>query len=111
MLSNGIYDGRGNFIMDNLLAQRKVVPMVIAIPNNQAPGARFRDSRYMQCLRTTVRPSEGSNDGRGSAQYQSTSASIAGLYPRGPSGEPSPVVTGQTSFTATTVNGKAVGWE
>ncbi|MEO6003743.1 MAG: alpha/beta hydrolase-fold protein [Opitutus sp.] len=33
--SNWIYDGRVNFIMDNLLAEGKAVPMVIAIPNNQ----------------------------------------------------------------------------
>ena len=33
--SNWIYDGRVNFIMDNLLADGKAVPMVIAIPNNQ----------------------------------------------------------------------------
>jgi len=33
--SNWIYDGRVNFIMDNLLAEGKVKPMIIAIPNNQ----------------------------------------------------------------------------
>jgi enterochelin esterase-like enzyme len=33
--SNWIYDGRANFILDNLLAEGKAVPMVIAIPNNQ----------------------------------------------------------------------------
>ncbi len=33
--SNWIYDGRANFIMDNLLADKKAVPMVIVIPNNQ----------------------------------------------------------------------------
>lgn len=33
--SNWVYDGRVNFIMDNLLAEGKVVPMIIAIPNNQ----------------------------------------------------------------------------
>jgi enterochelin esterase family protein len=33
--SNWIYDGRANFIMDNLLAEQKAVPMIIAIPNNQ----------------------------------------------------------------------------
>ncbi len=33
--SNWIYDGRVNFIMDNLLADDKAVPMLIAIPNNQ----------------------------------------------------------------------------
>ena len=32
---NWVYDGRVNLIMDNLLAEGKVVPMVIAIPNNQ----------------------------------------------------------------------------
>jgi enterochelin esterase-like enzyme len=32
---NWIYDGRVNFIMDNLLAEGRAVPMVIAIPNNQ----------------------------------------------------------------------------
>ncbi len=32
---NWIYDGRVNFILDNLLADGKAVPMVIAIPNNQ----------------------------------------------------------------------------
>ncbi|MGC9971616.1 MAG: alpha/beta hydrolase-fold protein [Bryobacteraceae bacterium] len=33
--SNWVYDGRVNFMMDNLLAENKAVPMVIAIPNNQ----------------------------------------------------------------------------
>lgn len=33
--SNWIYDGRVNFIMDNLIAGGKAVPMVIAVPNNQ----------------------------------------------------------------------------
>jgi len=33
--SNWVYDGRVNFMMDNLLAEGKVVPMVVAIPNNQ----------------------------------------------------------------------------
>jgi enterochelin esterase family protein len=33
--SNWIYDGRVNLMMDNLLAERKATPMVIAIPNNQ----------------------------------------------------------------------------
>lgn len=33
--SNWIYEGRANFIMDNLLAGKKAVPMVIVIPNNQ----------------------------------------------------------------------------
>jgi len=33
--SNWVFDGRVNFIMDNLLAEGKVVPMIIAIPNNQ----------------------------------------------------------------------------
>jgi enterochelin esterase-like enzyme len=33
--SNWIYDGRVNFIMDNLISEGKVVPMIIAIPNNQ----------------------------------------------------------------------------
>jgi enterochelin esterase-like enzyme len=32
---NWVYDGRVNFMMDNLLAEGKVVPMIIAIPNNQ----------------------------------------------------------------------------
>jgi enterochelin esterase-like enzyme len=32
---NWVYDGRVNFMMDNLLAEDKAVPMVIAIPNNQ----------------------------------------------------------------------------
>lgn len=33
--SNWIYDGRANLILDNLLAEGKAVPMIIAIPNNQ----------------------------------------------------------------------------
>jgi enterochelin esterase-like enzyme len=33
--SNWIYDGRVNFIMDNLLAEKKAVPMLIVVPNNQ----------------------------------------------------------------------------
>ena len=35
MPHNWIYDGRVNFIMDNLLAEGKAVPMLIVIPNNQ----------------------------------------------------------------------------
>lgn len=33
--SNWVYDGRVNFIMDNLLAEKKAEPMIIAILNNQ----------------------------------------------------------------------------
>lgn len=33
--SNWVYDGRVNFILDNLLAEGKAKPMIIAIPNNQ----------------------------------------------------------------------------
>lgn len=33
--SNWVYDGRVNFIMDNLLAEGKATPMIIALPNNQ----------------------------------------------------------------------------
>jgi enterochelin esterase family protein len=33
--SNWIYDGRVNFIMDNLLSEKKAVPMLIVVPNNQ----------------------------------------------------------------------------
>ena len=33
--SNWVYDGRANLIMDNLLAEGKAVPIIIAIPNNQ----------------------------------------------------------------------------
>ncbi|HDZ15160.1 hypothetical protein LCGC14_1160330 [marine sediment metagenome] len=33
--SNWIYDGRVNLMMDNLLAEKKAAPMIIAIPNNQ----------------------------------------------------------------------------
>jgi enterochelin esterase family protein len=32
--SNWVYDGRVNFMMDNLLAEGKAEPMIIAIPNN-----------------------------------------------------------------------------
>jgi enterochelin esterase-like enzyme len=32
---NWIYEGRANFMLDNLLAEGKAVPMVIAVPNNQ----------------------------------------------------------------------------
>ena len=32
---NWFHDGRVNFIMDNLLAAKKAVPMVIVVPNNQ----------------------------------------------------------------------------
>jgi enterochelin esterase-like enzyme len=32
---NWVYDGRVNLIMDNLLAEGKIVPMIVAIPNNQ----------------------------------------------------------------------------
>jgi enterochelin esterase family protein len=33
--SNWVYDGRVNFMMDNLLAEGKAVPMIIVLPNNQ----------------------------------------------------------------------------
>jgi enterochelin esterase-like enzyme len=33
--SNWVFDGRVNFMMDNLLAEGKARPMIIAIPNNQ----------------------------------------------------------------------------
>ncbi|MBP7507231.1 MAG: esterase [Prolixibacteraceae bacterium] len=33
--SNWIYDGRANFIMDNLLSEGKAEPMIIVVPNNQ----------------------------------------------------------------------------
>ena len=33
--SNWIYDGRANLILDNLLAEGRAKPMLIAIPNNQ----------------------------------------------------------------------------
>jgi enterochelin esterase family protein len=33
--SNWVYDGRVSLMMDNLLAEGKALPMVIAIPNNQ----------------------------------------------------------------------------
>ncbi|WP_232835107.1 esterase [Pleomorphovibrio marinus] len=33
--SNWVYDGRVNFILDNLLAEGKAKPMLIALPNNQ----------------------------------------------------------------------------
>ena len=33
--SNWVYDGRVNFIMDNLLAEGKATPMIIVLPNNQ----------------------------------------------------------------------------
>ncbi len=35
LASNWAIEGRANFIMDNLLAEGKVVPMIIAMPNNQ----------------------------------------------------------------------------
>ncbi|MGC4050948.1 MAG: alpha/beta hydrolase-fold protein [Paludibaculum sp.] len=35
LAQNWIYDGRANFILDNLLAEYKALPMIIAIPNNQ----------------------------------------------------------------------------
>jgi enterochelin esterase-like enzyme len=35
LASNWALEGRANFIMDNLLAEGKAVPMVIAMPNNQ----------------------------------------------------------------------------
>jgi hypothetical protein len=50
---NWVYDGQVNFVMDDLLADGEVVPIVIAIPNNQSstaiirstPSSRFRSSR------------------------------------------------------------------
>ncbi len=35
LASNWALEGRANFIMDNLLADRKAIPMLIAMPNNQ----------------------------------------------------------------------------
>jgi enterochelin esterase family protein len=35
LASNWIYDGRANFILDNLLAEGKAVPMLLVVPNNQ----------------------------------------------------------------------------
>ena len=35
LASNWAIDGRANFIMDNLLAEGKALPMIIAMPNNQ----------------------------------------------------------------------------
>jgi len=35
LAQNWVYDGRVDMMMDNLLAEGKAVPMVIAIPNNQ----------------------------------------------------------------------------
>ncbi|MFB3776675.1 MAG: esterase [Bryobacteraceae bacterium] len=35
LAQNWIYDGRADLMMDNLLAEGKALPMVIAIPNNQ----------------------------------------------------------------------------
>ena len=35
LAQNWVYDGRADMMMDNLLAEGKAVPMVIAIPNNQ----------------------------------------------------------------------------
>lgn len=33
--SNWMYDGRANFILDNLIAEGKAVPMIMVLPNNQ----------------------------------------------------------------------------
>jgi len=35
LAQNWVYDGRVDLMMDNLLAERKAVPMLIVIPNNQ----------------------------------------------------------------------------
>lgn len=35
LASNWALEGRANFILDNLLAENKAVPMIIAMPNNQ----------------------------------------------------------------------------
>ncbi|MCF2493370.1 esterase [Dyadobacter chenhuakuii] len=35
LASGWMFDGRANFIADNLLAEGKIVPMIIAMPNNQ----------------------------------------------------------------------------
>ena len=40
LASNWALEGAANFIMDNLLAEGKVVPMVIAMPNNQVVHRR-----------------------------------------------------------------------
>ncbi len=41
LASNWAQDGRANFIMDNLLAENRVVPMIIAMPNNQMIHRRY----------------------------------------------------------------------
>jgi len=33
--SNWMYDGRANFILDNLIAEGKALPMIMVLPNNQ----------------------------------------------------------------------------
>lgn len=59
---NWIHDGRVNFIMDNLLAEQKAVPMVIVIPNNQVvhrnhpKHAELSFPRFAAELRTQVIP-------------------------------------------------------
>jgi enterochelin esterase-like enzyme len=60
--SNWIYDGRANFMEDNLIAEGKAVPMVIAIPNNQVihrnspKHAELTFSIFEQELRQSVIP-------------------------------------------------------
>ncbi len=48
---NWVYDGRVNLMMDNLLAERKAVPMVIAIPNNQV--VHRNNPRHVELTFTT----------------------------------------------------------
>ena len=61
--ANWIYDGRANFIMDNLLAEGKAVPMVIAIPNNQVVHHHHpQHAQLVQDLRG--RTAQGSDSAR-----------------------------------------------
>ena len=68
---NWVYDGRVSFIMDNLLAEGKVVPMVIAIPNNQV--VHRNHPRHVELTFPTLRG--GAAQARASAGGTSSTAS------------------------------------
>ena len=62
--SNWIYDGRANFILDNLIAEKKAVPMVMVDPQQpgrapKPPEARGADLQALRGGAAAARPSAG----------------------------------------------------
>jgi enterochelin esterase family protein len=51
------FKGRANVILDNLIAQKKVVPMIIVMPNNAVPQ-RYDASNLVTAIQEKTLPSE-----------------------------------------------------